>query len=74
MTRKLTITVDAELIPVAKSYARSRGMSLSSMIEQLLREAVGESTPSFASKWRGKFRPNERDDLRDAAVARKYLR
>lgn len=74
MKRELTITLDAELIPVAKSYARTRGMSLSSVIEQLLREAIGESTPSFASKWRGRFRPTERDDPRDAALARKYLR
>ena len=74
MKQKLTVTVDAELIPVAKRHARTRGMSLSSMIEQSLREAIGESTPSFASKWRGSFRPAERDDPRYAALARKYLR
>ena len=73
MKKKLTITVDAGLIPLAKRYARSRGVSLSSVIEQSLREAVREVAPSFSSRWRGKFRPAERDDPRYEALARKYL-
>ena len=44
MKQKLTITVDADLLPVAKRYARFRGMSLSSLIEQSLREMAGENT------------------------------
>ncbi len=40
MKQKLTITVDAELVPIAKQYARTRGMSLSSLIEQSLRGCV----------------------------------
>ena len=44
MKQKLTITVDAELIPIAKRYARSRGVSLSSLVEQSLREAAGSQT------------------------------
>ena len=75
MKRKLTVTVDAELIPIAKRYARSRGVSLSSIIEQSLREVAGEHRLSFASRWRGKFRAAEREDdpLYDA-LAKKYLR
>ena len=74
MKRKLTITVDAELLPVAKRYARSRGVSLSSLVEQSLREMTRESTPSFASRWRGKFRAAEReDDPRYDVLAKKYL-
>ena len=42
MKKKLTITIDAELLPKAKRYARSRGVSLSSFIEQSLREVAGE--------------------------------
>ena len=42
MKSKLTITVDSELIPAAKRYARSKGVSLSAVIEQALREATGE--------------------------------
>ena len=75
MKRKLTITVDAELLPAAKRYARARGVSLSSLIEQSLREMAGEEAPSFSSRWRGKFQAAERDDdPRYAALAEKYLR
>ena len=74
MKQKLTITVDAELLPLAKRYARSRGVSLSSLIEQSLREMAGEGTPTFASRWRGKFRSADRKgDPRYDALAGKYL-
>ena len=73
MKTKLTITVDAELVPKAKRYARSRGVSLSSFIEQSLREVAGEDTPSFASRWRGRFRAAGHQDPRYDALARKYL-
>ena len=73
MKKKLTITVDAELLPRAKRYARSRGVSLSSLIEQSLRELTGEDEPSFASRWRGRFEAAGRDDPRYDALARKCL-
>ncbi len=74
MKQKLTITVDADLVPLAKRYARSRGVSLSSVIEQSLREVAGEHAPSFASRWRGEFQAADRgNDPRYDALARKYL-
>ena len=73
MKQKLTITVDAEVLPIAKRYARSRGVSLSSLIEQALRQIAGDRTPSFAGRWRGQFRAAERDDPRFHTLARKYL-
>ena len=73
MKKKLTITVDAELIPRAKRYARSRRVSLSSLIEKSLRDMTGDDTPSFASRWRGRFHAAHRDDLRYERLARKYL-
>ena len=73
MKQKLTITVDAELLPKAKRYARSHGVSLSSLIEQSLREVAGDHAPSFASRWRGQFRAADRDDPRYDALAKKYL-
>lgn len=74
MKRKLTITVDAQLLSAAKRYARSRGVSLSSLIEQSLREMAGEDSPSFSARWRGKFQAAERDDNpRYAALAKKHL-
>ena len=78
MKSKLTITVDADLIPAAKRYARSRGVSLSSLVEQALREATGESEQTFADKWRGKFAlaPEDypTDDPRFDYLVRKYLK
>ena len=74
MKQKLTITVDAELIPVAKRYARSQGVSLSSLVEKSLREMAGENTSTFTSRWRGKFQAADREgDPRYDALARKYL-
>ena len=77
MKSKLTITVDSDLIPAAKRYARSRGVSLSAVIEQALREATGETGASFVAKWRGAFKldPEDypKDDPRFDYLARKYL-
>ena len=74
MKQKLTITVDSQLVPAAKRHARAQGVSLSSLIEKSLREVVDADEPSFASRWRGRFRAAERDDARYGALARKYLR
>lgn len=38
MKKKLTVTVDAEVLPLAKRYAKSKGVSLSSLVEQALRD------------------------------------
>ena len=65
--------MEADLIPEVKRYARSRGVSLSSLIEQSLREMTDERVPSFASRWRGRFQPAERDNPRYDALAKKYL-
>ena len=73
MKKKLTITVDAEILPLAKRFARARGVSLSSLIEQSLREMLEESTTSFSSRWRGQFQAAGHDDPRYDALAQKYL-
>ena len=73
MKKKLTITVDAEVLPAAKRYARSRSVSLSSLIEQSLRELTGGNMRSFASRWRGQLQAADRKDARYDALARKYL-
>ena len=73
MKKKLTITIDAEVLPRAKRYARSCGVSLSSLIERSLREATAEDTSTFASRWRGRFGAAHRDDPRYDTLAKKYL-
>ena len=74
MKQKLTVTVDAEVFAAARRHARARGVSLSSLVEQSLREMAGEATPSFSTRWRGVFRAAARDgDPRYEALARKHL-
>jgi hypothetical protein len=73
MKTKLTVTIDEELVPKAKRYARGHGMSLSQLIERVLREVSSGQHPSFSQRWRGAFRPAERDDERYRALAKKYL-
>ena len=73
MKRKLTITVDSELLPQAKRHARLRGVSLSSLVEASLRAVVAEEMPPFSERWRGRFEEARRGDARYEALARKYL-
>ena len=73
MKTKLTITVDSQILPMAKRYARARGVSLSSLVEQSLREVAGREATSFTQRWRGQLRAARRNDPRYDALARKYL-
>lgn len=74
MKKKLTITIDSELIPLAKRYARLRGISLSALIERYLVETTHRDEDSFASRWRGKFQPVEKDgDPRYEFLKKKYF-
>lgn len=74
MKTKLTVTIDRDVLPRAKRYARERGMSLSEIIEGSLRQLSSKGeTPSFSSRWRGQFEPVHRDDARFEALAKKYL-
>ena len=47
---KLTVTIDSEVLPRAKEYARAKGVSLSSLIEDALREALGVDEPTSADR------------------------
>ena len=73
LKRRLTITDDDALLDKAERLARSRGLSLASLIETSLRDTLANDAPTFAERWRGKFRAAERDDPRYEALARKYL-
>ena len=73
MKRRLSITVDDALIQESKRFAHSRGLSLSTLIESVLRDSLAADAPSVADRWRGRFRPAQRNDPRYEALARKYL-
>lgn len=73
MKRKLTVTIDEELLPKAKEHARSQRLSLSRLIELALKTITSEERPPFSRRWRGRFRPANRRGERYAALAKKYL-
>jgi hypothetical protein len=70
---KLTITIDEHLVPRTKRYARSRGLSLSQLIENALRDMGAGQTNTFSRRWRGTFRPAARDCGRYRARAEKHI-
>jgi post-segregation antitoxin (ccd killing protein) len=73
LKKKLTVTIDEDLIPEAKRYARSKGVSLSQLIEGALREMSAAYERSFSRRWRGEFQAVDRDDDRYKRLAEKYL-
>ena len=73
MKTKLTITIDEDLIPVAKEHARSQRQSLSGIIEAALRALTSSEKGTFARRWRGRFRPSKRKGDRYDSLAKKYL-
>ena len=73
MKQQLTITIDSELVSKAEEYARSRGLSLESLVEAYLKETVSETRDSFASRWRGQFAAADRQAPLFDVLARKYL-
>ena len=70
---KLTVTIDEELVPKAKDYARSRGVSLSQLIERALREMSQSARLSFSERWRRRLRASKRRGERYRHLAEKYL-
>lgn len=73
MKKKLTITVDETLIPRAKRFARRRGVSLSSLIEDALRRLTASPDTRFVERWRGAFEAVPEGDERYRGLAEKYL-
>lgn len=73
MKTKLTVTVDEDILPRAKRFAHSHGISLSQLIEGRFREYGSGETRSFSQRWRGAFRPAGRADERYRRLAQKYL-
>jgi len=73
MKAKLTVTIDEELVPKAKQFARAQGLSLSQLIETTLRDLSNETGPSFATRWRGQFRASGKKEVRYQQLAKKYL-
>ena len=82
MNSKLTLTIDNTVVKKAKHYARSRGRSLSDIVENYLRMITRENIdPSFeitpiVNSLRGSFKAPEDLDYKQALSKRlsdKYL-
>ena len=74
MKKRLTLSIDPDVVAMAKRYAQSRGMSLSALVEQYLDKQTRLGEQSNASRWRGKFEPAEKHgDPRYDFLAKKYL-
>lgn len=72
MKTKLTVTVEEDLVPRAKRFARERGVSLSALIEGALLEMTGSDEETFSERWRGRMALAKRDDARFRALIEKY--
>lgn len=73
MKTKVTLTIDEDLLPQAKRYARRQKISLSELVEKSLREMTTRDQSSFSLRWRGKFQPADHEDARYEQLAKKYL-
>ncbi len=73
MKTKLNLTIDEELVPLSKEYARSRGISVSQLVEELLREATENDGPTFSEKWRGRFKPARKEGPRYEKLKDRFL-
>ncbi len=73
MKTKLTVTIDPDLLPLAKLYAKSQGKSLSSLIEDTLRELSASGGKSFSEQWTGTLRQAKQGDARFESLSKKYL-
>ena len=81
MNTKLTLTIEQALIQKAKEYAKSKGRSLSDMVENYFKaiikedDVVTESTP-IADSLRGSFKAPDDFDYKEEltkALKSKYL-
>ena len=73
MKTKLTVSIDKHLIPAAKEAFKKKNISLSSFIEDKLRDVVSSEGGSFADRWCGAF--ELRSKINDTDIARySYLK
>jgi len=73
MKNKLTIAIEKELIPKAKTYARLHGTSLSGIIEDTFRKLPDAKTVSFSGTWKGRFTAVPKKGQRFKKLSEKYL-
>ena len=73
MKTKLNLTIEKELVRNSKEYARKKGISVSKLIETLLKENINESDTSFVKKWQGKFKIDSKEEDRYKKLEERYF-
>lgn len=74
MKTKLNLTIDENLVPKSKRYAKTKGLSVSQLVENMLREVTQKQENSFSQKWRGKFKAVEKEEMRYKKLKERYLK
>ncbi|MFQ5708211.1 MAG: DUF6364 family protein [bacterium] len=73
MKAKLNLTIEEELIPLCKEYARAQNMSVSQLVETLLRQVTAKEEATFSEKWRGRFQAARKHGAKYDKLAKRYL-
>lgn len=73
MKTKLNLTIEKNLVKYSKEHARSKGISVSRLIENLLNENVKKNSLSFTEKWQGKFKISSGKDARYKKLEDRYF-
>lgn len=73
MKTKLNLTIEKDLVPKSKKYAKTIGLSVSQLVENMLREVTQKNQDSFSKRWRGKFKAEEKDEIRYKKLKERYL-
>ncbi len=75
MKIRITLTLDPAVSHLAKQQAKTRGTSVSGLVEQLLRQEISQEPPDqvpFAVRWAGKAKMSGRSDQRTRRLRQKY--
>jgi hypothetical protein len=72
--KKLTLSVQEELVKYGKQYAAQQGKSLSQVVEEALEKLHAAQEPTFTDKWAGKLvkREHPRGDPRMEYLEKRY--
>lgn len=72
MKTKLNLTIDEELIPRSRIFARKQGKSISQIVEELLRKHISKEEKTFSEKWKGSLSLKYKDDERFKKLKERY--
>lgn len=75
MKQKINLTIDEELVVKTKQFVRNKGISVSRLVESLLKQTINENKISFSEKWQGKLKiANPIDSPRYKKLSKRYLK